>query len=500
MLAAALRLPFLDGSSLWFDETYTAGVVDAGGLGAVWDRIGATESTPPLFYLLTWGWARSAGDSGEATLRTVSALASIAATPVAYLALRRLVGRVPALCAAAIVAVSPVLVWFALDARSYALLALCSLLSIWAFGALLERLSTGRLALWALAAAATIWTHYYGGFLVLAEVLALLWLRPAALRATVLAAGAVLVALLPLVAMVREQTGDERAGFIAQTGFLDRSEQVVREFATGANVPRTWLEAVGLALFLAGGAAGLAVALRVALAARRAGAAERAPAQRPAAASPVAARAAALDGALADGPAALLALLAVGLLAPLALAVTGLYDRLFMRNLLFLLPLCTALVALGLMRLRTLPLAAYLAVCVTAVVWVHTDWHYEQTNWRAALATVERADARAGGAAPLIAASPLGQPVVTHYLRLAPAGAPLRTRRAWLVVEPARGAGQRDLHAVAPAAGEAQLAVLFPQRREQLVDGFRVIELTAPAPVELAPGAWPGATLMAPAG
>lgn len=476
--AALLRLPFLDGSSLWFDETYTAAVVDAGGLGAVWDRIGATESTPPLFYVLTWAWSRVVGDSGEATLRTVSALASVAAVPVTWLALRRLVGRTAALAAAALVAVSPVLVAFALDARSYALLVLCALLGVWAFTALLEQVTTRRLALWGLAAAATIWTHYYGGFLVLAEVVTLLWLRPRARRGVVVAAGAVLVALLPLVGMLREQTGDERAGFIAGTGLLERIEQVVREFSLGANVPRTGLEAAGIALFLGGCAVGLTVAGRAAL--RRAPVGEEA---------------------LRDGPAALLALIAVGLAVPSLLAVAGLYDRLYMRNLLYALPLLAGLAALGMVRLRALPLAAYAALCVTAVLWVHSDWRYEQTNWRDALATVVARDARADAdaGAPVIAATPLGQPVVTHYLRVAPATAPLTTRRAWLVVEPARGPGQRALQPVAPAEADALVAARFPVRRERRVDGFRVVELEAPQPVQLAPGEWPGATLFEPA-
>ena len=439
-------------------------------------------------------------------MRTVSALASIAAVPVTWLALRRLVGRPAALAAAAVVAVSPVLVAFALDARSYALLVLCALLSVWAFAALLEQATPRALALWALAAAATTWTHYYGGFLVLAEVVTLLWLRPHARRGTVAAAGAVLVALLPLTGLLREQTGDERAGFIAGTSLLDRLEQVVREFSLGANVPRTWLEAAGIAIFLAGCATGLVVAGRAALAARAsrpladaAGAASRADVPPGGRAPSPARRSQALPGALADGPAALLALTAIGLAVPFALAVTGLYDRLYMRNLLYALPLLAGLAALGLLRLRALPLAAYLALCVTAVVWVHGDWRYEQTNWRDALAAVLARDAGAGASAPVIAATPLGQPVVTHYLRAAPATAPLTTTRAWLVVEPARGPGQRALQPVAPTGADALVAARFPQRRERLVDGFRVVELQAPEPVQLAPGEWPGATLFEPA-
>ena len=64
-VAAVLRFAFLGSSSLWFDETYTAGVVAAGDLGALWDRVGATESTPPLFYALTWAWTQLTDIPGQ---------------------------------------------------------------------------------------------------------------------------------------------------------------------------------------------------------------------------------------------------------------------------------------------------------------------------------------------------------------------------------------------------------------------------------------------------
>lgn len=493
-VAALLRLLWLDSASLWFDETYTASVVGPGDVGAVWDRIGATESTPPLFYLLTWVAAQLSGDRGEAALRIVSALASIAVAPVAFPALRRLAGRPAALATAAILAVSPIMVTYAVDARAYALLALVSLLSVWAFTLVLERPSARTLALWGLAAAATIWTHWFGGFLVLAETVVLLWLRPSARRGTVLAATGVLASLLPLVPMLREQTGDDRANFITQWTIANRVEQLVREFAMGPDAPRTWLEAAGLTLFAAGAAAGTAIAARRALAARRTA---RAAAARPSGAAPSAPIGE--DGALADGAIALLALLAIGLLVPLALAVTGLYDRFFMRNLLFLLPLAAAVVALGLLRLRGAPLAAYLALSLAAVVWVNGNWRYEHTDWRDAIAAVHHGDAGAGDPAPVLAVTDLGQPVVRHYLGSTEATAPLRARRVWLVVEPRRGEGQRDLRPLGETPADAALAPLFPTRNERVLDGFRIVELEAPAPVALAPGGVPGATLFTPA-
>jgi 4-amino-4-deoxy-L-arabinose transferase-like glycosyltransferase len=461
--AAALRLPFLATQSFWFDETYTVHVVSAGSLGALWDRVGATESTPPLFYLLTWSWTHVLGSHGEAALRTLPALASIAAVPVAYLALRRLAGRRAALAASAVIAVSPLLVSYAFDARAYALLVLAGLLSVWACSAALEEPAPRRLALWALAGAAATWTHWFAGFLVLGEVVALLWLRPDARRRILLAAAAVLLAIAPLIGLLTEQTSDARAGYIGGSGLAGRIEQLVRQFAAGPNVPRTWLESACLALFLA------ALALGTALTARRA-----------------------LDRRTDDGARALLAISLVALVVPLALAATGLYDRFNLRNVLFVAPLAAALAAPALLRLRAAPLAAYLALGIATALWVTTDWRYENADWRGA---IDRIEAVAPGL-PVIAVTPLGGPVAALYLHRPPTTAPLATRHAWLVIEPARTPGHRDLVPQDPAQIATLLAV-FPRHREQRLHGFRLIELSAPRPVALDPAQLAGAASFA---
>lgn len=430
----------------------------------MWHRVGATESTPPLYYAATWLWTHALGSWSAAAARTVSALAIVAAVPVAYLALRGLVGARAALATAALLAVSPLLGWYALDARAYGLLVLTALLSVRAFGAALrDGAAPRRLALWALAAAAAIWTHWFAGFLVLAEVLVLLRLRPRAWRGTLVASAAALLALVPLIGLLREQTGDARAAFIAGNDLGGRLEQLARQFGAGVNVPRTWLEAAALVLALGGVAVGTLLALR---------------------------RARDRD----DGARALLGLAAIGLLVPLALAATGLYDRFDVRNVLFLWPLAAALAAPALLRLRAVPLAALLALGVVTSLWTQTDWRYGNSDWRAAIARVEAVDPRA----PVVAVTPLGEPVAALYLQRAPRAAPLSTRRAWLVVEPARGAGSRALQPADPPL-VAQLTAGFPQRRELRVHGFRLVELRAPAPVALDAARLPGAALFPPA-
>jgi len=472
-VAAALRLPFLGTQSIWFDETYTIHVAHAGSLAAMWHRVGASESTPPLFYAATWVWTHALESWSAAAVRTVPALALVASVPVAYLALRRLAGATVALATAALLAVSPLLTWYALDARAYGLLVLTGLLSVWAFGAVLDATTPRRLAPWALAAAAASWTHWFAGFLVLAEVVVLLWLRPCAWRGTLFAAGAVLLSLLPLIGLLHQQTGDARAAFIADARLPARAEQFVRQFAAGQNVPRAWLEMATLAIALAALAVGTLLTIRRALAVRE----ERPPAR---------------GLSRADAARALLGLTAVSLLVPLLLGATKLYDRFDVRNVLFAWPLVAALAAPALLRLRALPLAALLALGLVASLWGNVAWPYENTDWRSAIAHV----AARAPAQPVIAVGRLGIPVAALYLHRDPVTEPLMTRRAWLVVEPARSPGHRDLVPIDPPL-VAELLARFPGHAEQRIRAFRVIELSAPAPVALDPSALPDAALFA---
>src|SRR2546423_2092555 len=177
--AAALRLPYLGNQSLWYDETFTRAIVTMPQLADVWHGVKSTEGTPPLYYLLTWGWGKLFGIHSDAALRATSGLAGAACAPAAFLALRRLAGGRAALAAAALAAASPMLVWYSLDARAYSLLVLLSLVSIWSTSLVLERPTARRFAGWMLAAAAVVWTHYFGAFLVVAEAALLLWRVPA---------------------------------------------------------------------------------------------------------------------------------------------------------------------------------------------------------------------------------------------------------------------------------------------------------------------------------
>jgi 4-amino-4-deoxy-L-arabinose transferase-like glycosyltransferase len=385
-------------------------------------------------------------------MRAIPAVALTAAVPIGYLAFRRLIGNRAALVAAAILAVNPMLVSYATDARSYGLFVLTALLSMWAFAALLESATTRRFALWAVASIACVWTHYFGVFVIGAEVVLLLVSRPDSRRAIVAWSVGVGACLTPLIPLVAGQSGDERAGFIEQRSLISRLAEAGRQFAMGPNVPRNWLEGAGLVVVW------LAVVMGVWWAAR----------------SHERVRLLAVLTVLVGG-------------APLLLSVTGIVDRFYARNLIVVVPLIAALAAPVMLRWRASPLAVYLLLATATSVWVATDWRYEQADWKGALARAETIDPSAS----VVAVPPLDAPVVQTYLARPPLTQPrILAQQAWLIVEPVRAAGHRAL-------GPAPVPALpgFSVQRIVDVHGFQLFLEHASQPTPLRPTTIVGATI-----
>ena len=120
VLAAALRLSTLDVQSFWYDEAYVPVHTLHASLGATLESVVKSENTPPLWYVLVWGWSRVFG-TGEVALRLPSALAGIATVAVAWGIGHELAGRRAAIATAALVATNPLLVWYSQEARAYGL-------------------------------------------------------------------------------------------------------------------------------------------------------------------------------------------------------------------------------------------------------------------------------------------------------------------------------------------------------------------------------------------
>src|SRR5262245_7571048 len=118
-LALAVRLWGLGEPALWLDEAFSWGDARQP-FGLI---VGArVDVHPPLYYGLLHLWMPLAGE-GEYALRLPSALLAVLATPAAWVLGRRLGpgGAFAGGLAAGLVALSPVAVGYAREARMYAL-------------------------------------------------------------------------------------------------------------------------------------------------------------------------------------------------------------------------------------------------------------------------------------------------------------------------------------------------------------------------------------------
>jgi 4-amino-4-deoxy-L-arabinose transferase-like glycosyltransferase len=357
-VAAAARFTRLGHQSFWLDESFTVDLVQRP-FGDMLSGVAGLESTPPLYYVLAWLWAKLFGH-GEAGLRSLSALFGTLAVPVAWRAAREWFDSPRAgLIAAALVAFNPFFVWYSQEARSYSLLVLMAMLTL---------LFLGRrsYALWALTAALALLTHYFAAFLIVPEAVWLLWTARA--WRPVAAVAAVGAALAPLALHQRAQG---HTSFIADLSLRTRITDLPKKLVTGE---------LGTPTPLIGPIAGLIAVAAIAYALR-----ER-------------------QGRI------LLMIAAAAALLPLVLAVAG-ADYLLPRNLIAVYVPVVLVVAAGLGAAGRLGLAGATAICAVALVVnieVASDAKLQRDDWRGAAKALGRAtETRAVIVSPDYAKKPL---------------------------------------------------------------------------------------------
>ncbi|NLH50687.1 MAG: hypothetical protein GX444_19095 [Myxococcales bacterium] len=177
-LALFLRFWRLAAQSLWDDEvaTFRAAALS---LRQIWTDIPLIDSNPPLIYTVLHFW-RALGES-EFTLRSLPALLGAIAVPVAYLALRRPLGRAAAGLAAFWLAVNPLAVYCGQETRYNTLVTLLVLLAVWALTATLAAPRRATALGLAVAASLAMYSHYFS-FFPLAALALFLGLSAARLR------------------------------------------------------------------------------------------------------------------------------------------------------------------------------------------------------------------------------------------------------------------------------------------------------------------------------
>ncbi len=172
-VALALRLIGLGDKDIWYDEVFTLAQSRLP-LPELIEAV-ARDNYPPLHSLILSPWISFFGE-GAISLRLPSVIASLVAILFSGLIARDLYGPRAALIAMALLAVSPFQVRYAQEARMYALLAAFAAIATWALIRWLARPNYRHLVLLGLAQLATLYTHYFGAFVVLAHGLAVLWI------------------------------------------------------------------------------------------------------------------------------------------------------------------------------------------------------------------------------------------------------------------------------------------------------------------------------------
>lgn len=230
---AAVRFASLGVQSFHHDEVITVMRVIPGSFGHMLHEVKTSESNPPLYYVLAWGWARAFGRD-EWGIRSLSALLGTLTVALGYPIGRQLASRRVGFILAALLAFNPMLIWYSQEARSYALLVFFGALSFLFFLRALD--SGGRpreLALWALASALALGSHYFAFFAVGIEAV---WLAVAlrhrwkAVLPALAAVGAAGAALVPLIAA---QTNPNHIGWIEESALGERFFQTGVSFLIG---------------------------------------------------------------------------------------------------------------------------------------------------------------------------------------------------------------------------------------------------------------------------
>jgi uncharacterized membrane protein len=169
-IAIALRLFGLDRKSVWFDEAIT--YLDAVTPWAQLLDAVRHDVHPPLSYVVfhLWPWAAA----GDFWLRLPSAILGALAAPLAWAWARRVSSPREALLTGVMVAIMPLEVDLAQEARMYGLFLLFTAASLWLLDTLLMQPTWQRMVAYTAVAAAMVYTHYYAAFVLASEGLAVL--------------------------------------------------------------------------------------------------------------------------------------------------------------------------------------------------------------------------------------------------------------------------------------------------------------------------------------
>jgi len=173
--ALFLRLYHLTAESFWFDEAYSVVFSER----PLWDFSPFRLEGPPftdrnLYHLLLHFWLLLGRE--DLTIRLLSVLIGGSSVAGIYLLARELFDKRVGLWSAALLAISPLHVWYSQEVRMYGLVTALSLFSAYF---VLRGIRGGRIADWIgyiLCAVAGLYTHTFAAFVILSQGVYVLYL------------------------------------------------------------------------------------------------------------------------------------------------------------------------------------------------------------------------------------------------------------------------------------------------------------------------------------
>ena len=195
LLGLAIRLANF-GESLLGDELSTYWILHDDSLGDVLSSVRSDdEITPPLYFVLAW-LSLKVGPDPE-WVRLPSLLAGTATIPLIYLLGTRTVGRAAGLLGATVMALSPFMIYYSTEARSYALMIALLTASSLALVFAVESRGPRWWVVYAVCSCGALYSHYTAVFPLAAQFLWVLWAHRESTRALLLANLGVLAGFAP---------------------------------------------------------------------------------------------------------------------------------------------------------------------------------------------------------------------------------------------------------------------------------------------------------------
>jgi mannosyltransferase len=211
-LATATTVPRLGEQPLSWNEAVTLSAAQRSP-SDLWAFLHQTDAPLGLYYFLIHGWLIGLGWIGIGAtsfwLRFPSALADIACVVLVVLLLTRCFDRKVAAIAGIVLAVHPMMTFYAQDARPYALVVLAFIASTALLIRCLQRPTVRHLVVYSVLATLTLYLHLFAAFGFIAHAFLVYRIgRRGERRRWVVVCAAVAVAVGPLVLLARTEHGE----------------------------------------------------------------------------------------------------------------------------------------------------------------------------------------------------------------------------------------------------------------------------------------------------